>query len=306
MFDSKKYLLSRGIKFFEAGKNTSSGWLQFKCPMCNDTTNHGGLNIESGSFYCWRCGGHKLIDVISFMLNVTKSRAIEEIKKNQKEGSFKKIKKIREPSGNNNHKTLVMPFTTDLLDIHKNYLTNRGFNPIKLKRMYELKSTTFFGDYKFRIIAPIFLDGVKVSFQGRDITENSPYRYKACKKQNEIVNHKETLYGIDLVVGKTVLIVEGVTDVWRLGPCSIATFGTSFTTEQVKLIGDRFKDAIIIYDSDAGRKAYDLSLQLMARGVRVKIVTLDNGDPADLTEHEAEKIREEFLWKSLQKTNLKK
>jgi DNA primase len=266
--------------------------------MCNDYTNHGGFNFESGFFYCWRCGSHKLVNVVAAILNITKSNAIIEINKFQKEKSnisFENVKKKIEAPSNNKDRDLIMPSTTKLFDIHKNYLFSRRFRPSKLEKMYGLRATTFVGDYKFRIIAPIFLDGVKVSFQGRDITDKSPYRYKSCKKHNEIINHKNTLYALDLAIGKTVIIVEGVTDVWRLGPCSIATFGTSFTIEQVKLISKRFKKAIIIYDYDAGEKAYNLSLQLIVRGLSVKIVTLDNGDPADLSEYEVEKIREEFL-----------
>jgi len=49
-----------------------------------------------------------------------------------------------------------------------------------------------------------------------------------------------------------VIIVEGITDVWRLGDGAVATFTKNFTREQILLLKKKnIKEAFVFYDSDA-------------------------------------------------------
>jgi hypothetical protein len=45
-----------------------------------------------------------------------------------------------------------------------------------------------------------------------------------------------------------VVIVEGITDVWRLGYGAVCTFGIKFTPQQVRLLGNAFTNRFVLYD----------------------------------------------------------
>jgi DNA primase len=145
------------------------------------------------------------------------------------------------------------------------------------------------GPYKFRIIIPILQRGKLASFQGRDYTGRSDLRYKTCEKEKEVVCHKHLLYNADAIPGEDVVVVEGVTDVWRLGPGSVATFGTGFTQEQVMILAG-YRRVFLLYDGEeaATRRADKLAHAISGLGAEVELVTLDGGDPAEMSQDDAD------------------
>ena len=166
------------------------------------------------------------------------------------------------------------------------------FDPKKLIHEWNLKGTLFLGAYKFRIIAPIYFQGKLVSYQGRDITEKSPLRYKTCPKTLEILHHKHCLYGIDKAKSDYIVVTEGITDVWRLGPGAVATFGIQWNLEQAKLLMN-YKRVFIMFDKQpqAKQQAEKLANFLALTSIEVHIITLDNSDdPAEMTQYEADKL----------------
>ena len=177
-------------------------------------------------------------------------------------------------------------------EIHEKWILSRRFDPEKLKKTYEIKAVHLFGEWKFRLIIPVFLDKKLVSYVGRDVTGMAEQKYKNCKIEDSKKTVKECLYNIDSVEDVAV-VVEGVTDVWRGGDGFIATFGTQFTSDQVKqLMG--LKRVIIMFDSDANKQAEKLANAATSVVPNVEIVTLDEGDPADLSDVEMFKLRKEL------------
>jgi DNA primase len=174
---------------------------------------------------------------------------------------------------------------------HKKYLTERLYFPETLEKEWGLKGVRHLGPYKWRIIAPIHYKGVRVSYQGRDITGKSDLRYKACVIEDETRHHKFCLYGLDKVIGKRVVVVEGITGVWRLGPGAVATFGIAWTQAQALLL-QRFPEVFILFDpgEEAQRQANELGNQLSLNGQKVEIVQIDDDDldPGDLPQDEAD------------------
>ena len=93
------------------------------------------------------------------------------------------------------------------------------------------------------------------------------------------------------------VIVEGVTDVWRLGPGAVALFGKSASKSQVSLIATHFanRQICIMLDADAADEALELRVKLdqavrdFGRRNQVRIVKLSpgDGDVADCTRAEA-------------------
>ena len=281
MFDAAKFLDSYAIPFFTEGKNVSPGWTNINCPFCEDPSNHGGFS-PSDYFNCWRCGRHSLIDTICAILNCTfqkGNKLLTEytshlIIKKEKEKKIVQAKQVIFPAG-----------TTDLDNTHYNYLRGRGFNPHKIEHLYKLKAGGVFGSHKFRIIAPIFYNRQLVSYIGRSTNENSSLRYKTCKKGDEVVFHKHILYNLDRANTEFAVVVEGITDVWRLGRGAVATFGINFHQQQVALLAERFTKIFVLFDAhdEAQEQAEKLAYSLSILDKRVEIVELQGGDPGNLS-----------------------
>jgi DNA primase len=61
-------------------------------------------------------------------------------------------------------------------------------------------------------------------------------------------------------------VVEGVTDVWRVGPPAVALFGKSASPEQARLLAAGWygKPVVILLDADAAEEAEKLRRQVAA------------------------------------------
>jgi DNA primase len=106
------------------------------------------------------------------------------------------------------------------------------------------------------------------------------------------VNLKDYLYGYDSCVGDSVVVVEGITDVWRLGMgVAVATLGTQTTLAQISLLR-KFKKVIILFDrgEDAQKEADKIKQTLLVLGVSVVNEHLPEGveDPADMFDDQVE------------------
>jgi hypothetical protein len=185
--------------------------------------------------------------------------------------------------------------------IHQNYLRSRNFDPDYLEKEWNLKGTGPVGNYRFRVIAPIEFNHKIVSYQGRDVTNRQLEKYKACPKTDEAIHHKHILYGFDKARKKdSVVVVEGITDVWRLGPGAVCTFGIKYKTKQLSLLASYWNQVIVFFDNDelkdAKRQAEQLAFSLSSLDVCVKIAQGKRGsDPAKLTDTEAKEFMKENL-----------
>jgi DNA primase len=188
-----------------------------------------------------------------------------------------------------------MPLGDPNATLHRRYCEARGFDPDYLAEVWKVCATGPIGDYKFRLIAPIYHGDELVSYQGRDVTGKSDLRYKACPKEREVMDHHDTLYGLHLIRRDVCLVVEGITDAWRLGPGACATFGIKFRPPQVALL-TRMKRVFVLYDSEvqAQAQARQLGANLAALGVDVELLTLSDGDPAEMSQGEANTLMREL------------
>ena len=103
------------------------------------------------------------------------------------------------------------------------------------------------------------------------------------------MHHKDILYGKQSGWTKTGIIVEGVTDVWRLGKRSCAVFGIEYKINQIKIMIKNFKRIIILFDNDiqAQRKAKELQAQLRLFGKDTWIEKIED-DPGSMNDLEAQ------------------
>ena len=294
-FDFEQFCKDKNIRRAQSGhKHTRPGWIQVPCPFCTGNPGyHLGFNLQGGYFNCWRCGWKSVVNVVMELTNETQYPIVARIIQSYKSRTIGKeeVKEVEHA------RKLILPKSfASLSTRHERYLLSRSYRSPATGQMWDLKGTGRTGPYAFRIIAPIYFEGQLVSYQGRDITGKSPLKYKACKKEHEVRDHKHCLYGYDLAVGDSVVVVEGVTDVWRLGPGAVATFGIKYTVQQMKLLLG-FKYVFVFFDtadSQARRQGDKLANELATMGRNVETIETDWDDPADMPQKEADKLMKEL------------
>lgn len=294
MWNVTQFCDDYNITYWVEGKNVSPGWLNIQCPLCDDHSNHGGFNPHESNYHCWRCGAHRIFDVIRALLRVPAEEA-ERLYYRYRGG-------VAIPRKMQRHaKTLTLP--GDALQLpHVRYLQRRGFDATALVARYGLRGTRSIEVWQDvhcgkRIIIPLYdADGRLISWQGRDITNRAKLRYKGCPLDKAVMNYKHTLYAEHLVCGDTLCVVEGVADVWRMGDGFVCTFGTSITPQQIHRMM-RYRRVFFLFDPEdtAQAKARRAAVDLAACGVTVEVLRLlGDNDPAELSAAEAVAIRSEM------------
>jgi hypothetical protein len=285
----------------EGHKHCRPGWVNVECPFCTGNPGyHLGTPISGGVFHCYRCGNKYPSQAISKLLNVSEFEA----KKLLIEYIGTSVVHKETPEAKVNLKSFKYPTNTEELKRkHRLYLEGRNFDPDKLIKEWGLLGTGIYAnldnaDYRNRIIAPINWDNKIVSFQGRDITDHSSEKYKACSKAREIIHHQHILYGKQSAWKNRVGIgVEGITDVWRFGAHSFGVYGIEWTNYQVKEICRHFDRIPICFDGNeiqARQKADELIAELRFRGkdsFRVDI----KGDPGMMDQSEANYLVKQLI-----------
>jgi hypothetical protein len=294
----EKLLQDYGIPYVTESEHHhgTPDWINIHCPFCTGSKNfHLGINIYQPMVsHCWRCGGHSTASVLSRILNISVEKAKNLIQEYAgPTGTIRK--KAEEPRVSIFPIKFPQPYFEHLNEAGKKYLEGRGFDPEKLEKRWKLKQTgpiSFLDKIQYgnRIIIPIYWRRQLVSFQTRDITEKSNKRYLACPMKREVIQHKHIVYGKEKEWSKypALIMVEGVVDVWKLGTCAVATFGTSFTMEQVLALSRIHNKFFIVYDNEpqAQQQARKLAVKLKALGKKVFIETVDT-DPGDMKLYDA-------------------
>ncbi len=283
------------VQYWFEGKNVAPGWVGFKCVYCNDKSNHLGIEIKTGRVSCWKCGNHNFIKTIMKLTscsyeeakNTIFSRKINKFKQDKAKRHL--IKNIELPP------EIVSPWPKK----HLNYLKKRNFDAEQIISEYQLKPVYTVGRYKFRIIIPVIYKRKIVSFTSRDITGIREPKYLMPKREDNILTPKQCIYNYDsLTTGCDCILVEGPTDVWRMGDNSISFFGTKYTVEQMILLKNKkINNLFILYDNDIpGKNSATKVASIMAPLVKnTEIIYLEQShDPGDLKPDEAAIIKKEL------------
>jgi len=289
MIDFERLFNDFSISYWTSGKNVSKGWINIGCPICGDVSNHGGFNIETGKYNCWKCGKHNSIYILQLLLRKSKNEVIK-ILDNYSVFNRRIVKNNNE----NDNKRQLGFLGYELKEIHKNYLIKRNFNPDFIKSKYKITGFTFENSYwQYRLMIPIFYNSRIVNYIGRDVSGKQE-RYLNLPNEKAIINLKNILYNLDNVKEDKIVIVEGVFDVWRGGDNFVATFGTSFTKKQILQILN-YEKIYIIFDceNEAQEKAKELGKILSQFSKKVSVIDLElkNRDLADLTDEEMKELK---------------
>lgn len=161
-----------------------------------------------------------------------------------------------------------------------------------------------------RIVVPVIQGRSLVGWQARKIGSNCG-TVKYLTSPN--LSKSKVLYNLDTaLLYNVVILVEGVFDVWRLGPQAVALFGTSISEiqkMQLKAIFGCNGGCLIFLDSDANQKAYSLAVDLVTAGIFprgvVPIYTTDGKDPDDRSYEENRILVEDAIAKLAPLSNVK-
>lgn len=288
-----------GIEYTEHGKNIGSGWLGLDtCPFCGITGNHFGVNIQTKFFSCFGCSQKgNPVKLIKELLKVTYPESLKIIKKFYNGELTFDIKesgdKVSLPSG-----------ITELMKSGGDYLHKRGFNPIYIRDKYQIKQTGMVSkvsigeitsDFSYRLIIPIYMDRKLVSYTGRDYTELREPKYKHSFIQACIIPPSSCLYNIDTVKDKAIL-VEGPMDAMRLGDGAVSLQGIQYTREQIVFLSEKnLKKVVVLFDSGKEEEATKLANILTGFIPVVQVAYLPKGDPGELSDIEAMKIKHQLI-----------
>lgn len=276
------YLEEMGIEYWTGGKNVSQGWIGLQCLYCDDSSNHLGIELSTGRVNCWLCGPHgKVVNLIMDIERCSYPQA-KKLLDQWWEGDLETVGQKRlPPSHPAAERVALPPLLKEWPQKYLDYIKSRGHSPRQLINKYKLMPAHRFGDYGFRIIVPFFMDGQMVGFTGMDITGKKESRYKDSAIKDSVIPPHQCLYNIDRVKDSAV-IVEGVTDVWRIGDGAVALGTNKINSFQVvQLIEKGVKRAFVLLDADVTEeRSMSVAELISSTGtIEVEVGYLEADDP---------------------------
>lgn len=150
-------------------------------------------------------------------------------------------------------------------------------------------------DYTFReenIFIPVIQSRKLVSWQARPLRKTR----KGERKYYNMPGSKSCLYNMDTALNYSdIMLVEGITDVWRCGDQSLAVLGSNITSDQkfcLQTIWNMDGRCVIFVEYDARKKWFKHARKFVRESTfknGVCLIGMSEGrDPADHTEKEIE------------------
>jgi hypothetical protein len=272
------------------------------CPYCDtkSTSFNLGFNPAGNYYHCWKSKhDYPIRQVLSTLLNVSESSIDNILIDYQGVGETLSEKKT------SNIKYLELP-TNTFTKAERKYLKSRDFDPKYLYKKYRVVGGGIDGDWKFRIIVPVYYHGQLLSWTGRSILSKEKLkqldipRYKNLSVEKSIKNIKELFFNIDNCKSDTVVLTEGAFDVLRFDGNAICSMGTELTESQINLLASRFRKIFILFDNEpeAQKKARKFGLQLSSIGIEIEVVNayedFGKNDMGECNREEIEIIKKEL------------
>lgn len=274
-----------GVHYISEGPGTRPGWVQLDCPWCGVPGKPGlGYNTSRNYLHCWKCGSHSLFDVVAKLTGLGYRQTRDILGKLENRVLKQEEKKVG---------TLKLPKGIGPLRLaHRRYLEGRGLNPDELERLWHVQGIGMATALPWHLFIPVELNGKCVSWTTRTIAENPKgARYHSADEQEEEVPIKKLLYGEDLAQ-RSICVVEGPADAWRVGPGAVAVCGVSYTQAQVWRMS-RYQQVAVCFDTEAyaQKRAAALVADLSLLCSRVYRIQLDAPDPGEASHREVQSIR---------------
>lgn len=268
------------------------GHLEGRCPIhrgARDDAFH--VDLRKNVFHCFACqAGGNVLDLVAAMERCSIREAALKLQAwfgSQPErlpgrlaAEGWKGELVREKSGRN----LPLRFILAGVNTSHAYLSQRGVDPATA-REFGVGFYSGAGLLKGRIVIPIRnVCGELVAYAGRAVDDRTPkYQLPAgFRKGLELFNlHRAAATG-----NETVIVVEGYFDCLRVHqagfPCVVALMGCALSTEQERLLLERFRRLVLMLDGDAAGRAAGQRLSARLSGkCSVVVVALPDGAQPD-------------------------
>ena len=271
-------LSQHGVPFTRKGE-----WVNLECPQCGKKK----LGWSGTVFYCFKCGRLPFRKTLESLTGVS----IDDIDFSAC-GGYRRVEKdtlpIRLPDGLTNE----FPATA------RDYLAQRGFDPDYIIAKFGLRCIDWRASTLFRqrIFVPHYIGGKMVSWQLRAYAGQEP-RYIILEARRELVHCRSSLYNVDSVKDGRCVVVEGITDVWKLGDGAVCTFGKDYTKEQLLALS-KMREVHVLFDNEpeAQMKARRLANELDSLGVFATVNRITSAkDPGCLSVEKGEIVMKELL-----------
>lgn len=194
-------------------------------------------------------------------------------------------------------KQFGLGYAPDQWDFLLRHLKNLGYSEKLVKQagltVVSKKTNESYDRFRKRLMFPIFnVQGDIVGFGARVVSPEGQPKY-LNSPETAIFNKRKLLYGLNIArihsrEQGNIVVVEGYTDVISLHQNgfqnTVATLGTSLTSDHVRLLSRYTKLVILCFDADtAGSSAVIRSIELFAQiDLKVRILTLPEGMDPDL------------------------
>ena len=315
MFNFQPFFEKHHIEYVTRGPNVAQGNINIQCPFCaaSDPSHHLGVHLETGKWGCWRRADHRGIKphrLIRALLRCSPGEAATIAGTTGPElGEFDQYVAswFQDPEIVYDAKILTFPrnFTSlaDGMFVHRyyQYLEKRGYSEediMELAIEYDLHFCLT-GEWKDRLIFPVYSPEGLVSWTGRSIHPDEKVRYKSLSLEESVLNIKHTIFNYvnyaDLVGerGGTLVITEGPFDAMRVdwlgyqdGIRGTCLFGTSISEAQVMILSEiapKFSRTVILFDNATLDAALHVASELSFIPVEVDMVPPGLDDPAEMS-----------------------
>lgn len=270
-----------------ADHHVSTGWLGCECPYCGHGSGkfHLGLRVDRPVASCYKCGTHRYGDTLAELTGLPAAQVLRllDFRSDFTRTPTRPTGKLKLPS----HLGPLKP-------VHRRYLAQRGFDPEEIVSRWGVQGIGLHPRLGWHLFIPITLHGETVSWTTRSLSAQGK-RYVTASTSEEKLPAKSLLYGIDHIE-HIAIIVEGPTDVWRIGPGAVATLGVQYTPSQVARLA-QIPSRVICYDCEpqAQRQARKLADELSLFPGCTHVVELEAEDPGSASEREIRQLRRKFL-----------
>ena len=273
-----------------------SHWINVPCPYCGGTSFHLGFHITDDFCTCFKCGGHNLRMTLAKVLNVPSDTLTQILEPYQTRSRI--LARLNDEKPLNKEKIELPGYP--LSKAEKDYLFARHFNPNELIAQYGIQGGGWVGDWKNRIIIPVFLGSKLITWIGRTILSDREPRYKNLENKESVINPKNIFMNLDNCPNDYVALLEGPFDVLRFGNNGICGFGITLTRTQIMFLSDRFKKIYIIFDNQriAQKKAKEYGTLLSGHGLEIFTVDIsDYGvkDVGELSPYKTKMLKKELF-----------
>jgi hypothetical protein len=285
-------LLERyNVSYWTEGKNVSVNSINIQCPFydCGDHSNHMGIFRDTLIFHCWKCGkkGH-----FSYLLKILTGKTgreceteieeekillnLSEEKKTPKETKLEAspLPKYFERIYDKIDSPLLHKYLRRR-NLYLDFIIDKGCGICRV------------GYYMNRMIIPIYFEGKQVSFVAADMTGKARVKYDTPGTVKYLYNYD------DIEEGKTIIIVEGILDAWRVGKEATAILSSHLTDKQKTwILQKRPKNMVFCMDGDAFWHAKDEASFFEPFVDRVEVVHLP-------FEEDPDSLGTEEIWKMI-------